>query len=143
MGVARNAISPELVLVDPELRRAARLLSNEEPAAAPALAPAFEPEPSPLAAAARFGFDRLAPAVFVVSLLLNFVFAGTLLAEGSQAPSLAPPARAHRGPLQTTPAPRRVRASAPHCAANSIASVASRACASAKASPAANASPQP
>ena len=102
-------ISPELVLVDPELAQVARLRLAEEAAARDSvvLRPS-EPLPlSPAASllvpiagrpvasrrdrattAARTTAQRMTPTLLFVSLLLNLVFAASLFAGNSDAPTL-------------------------------------------------------
>jgi hypothetical protein len=99
-------ISPELVLVDPELAAVARLRLAEEAAAREAAAtrPASRPSPpvvldlatprppapAPVRARtiARETAARLTPTLLLVSLLLNLVFAASLFAGNSEAPTL-------------------------------------------------------
>jgi hypothetical protein len=99
-------ISPELVLVDPDLAAIARLRLAEDAAAREALSSA--PEPRPVAArvalprrpstslqdrataVARASVERTTPTLLFVSLLLNLVFAASLFAGNSDAPTLEP-----------------------------------------------------
>jgi hypothetical protein len=108
-------ISPELVLVDPELAQVARLRLAAEAAARdsvvlrpsepPPLSPATSllvpiggrpvaPRLDRATAAARATAERMTPTLLFVSLLLNLVFAASLFAGNSDAPTLepAPPA---------------------------------------------------
>jgi hypothetical protein len=117
-------ISPELVLVDPELAAMARLRLAEDAAAREAAAPPLasrvpapptlavatpRPAPPPLpvraTAVARETAARLTPTLLFVSLLLNLVFAASLFAGNSQAPTLetVPPAVTT---IRSTPTPR-------------------------------------
>jgi hypothetical protein len=117
-------ISPELVLVDPELAQVARLRSAEEAAARDSvvLRQSEPPPPSsatsllvPIAgrpvaprldratAAARATAERMTPTLLFVSLLLNLVFAASLFAGNSDAPTLEPaPAPPAAKPLGQT-----------------------------------------
>jgi hypothetical protein len=102
-------ISPELVLVDPELAKIARLRLAEEAAARdsvasgtrevprPALSvPVDAPVPAPASVSrvdrvtlvARAAVERITPTLLFISLLVNLFLAGMLLAEKSNAPTL-------------------------------------------------------
>jgi hypothetical protein len=118
-------ISPELVLVDPELAQVARLRLAEEAAARDSvvLRQSEPPPPSsatsllvPIAgrpvaprldratAAARATAERMTPTLLFVSLLLNLVFAASLFAGNSDAPTLEPepPAAKPLGQMEST-----------------------------------------
>jgi len=110
-------ISPELVLVDPELAAVARLRLAEDAAAAArlesgipprAVAVAAIPTPAPPARFVRANRiahvtgARLAPTLLLVSFLLNLLFAASLFAGNSQAPTLeATPPTVAAGPSRT------------------------------------------
>jgi hypothetical protein len=104
-------ISPELVLVDPELRRLALPGRIDAPAAPPRRSTPSMPLVEPFAprrrttdgglrAAVRSLADRLTFNLLVVSIIVNLVFAGTLMAGATEAPRLEPLRRA-----TTPPAP--------------------------------------
>lgn len=103
-------ISPELVLVDPELAQIERLRLAEDAVARSAAPPRVIPPPAVAApqrftrvtASARRAGARTMPTLLLLSLLLNLLFAASLFAGDSNAPTLenAPPASA------PTPAPR-------------------------------------
>jgi len=122
-------ISPELVLVDPELAAVERLRLAED-AVARSVAPARVIPPLAVvapqrftraAAGARRAGARTMPTLLLLSLLLNLLFAASLFAGDSNAPTLenAPPASNPPAPnqptqatktltknLETTPAPK-------------------------------------
>jgi hypothetical protein len=87
-------ISPELVLVDPELAEVARLLLAEDAVLRPSppVRIAHPAEPSPrltrVTASARVAVVRSMPTVLLLSLLLNLLFAASLFAGDSNAPTL-------------------------------------------------------
>jgi hypothetical protein len=95
-------ISPELVLVDPELAQIERLRLAEDAVARSAPAP-IRVVPPPMVgparltrvtATARGAAARTMPTLLLLSLLLNLLFAAALFAGDSNAPTLenAPPA---------------------------------------------------
>jgi hypothetical protein len=89
-------ISPELVLVDPELAQIARIRLAESAVARPGppvrLAPpvAAIPRLRHVASTARRTAGRTMPTVLLLSLLLNLLFAAALFAGDSNAPTLEP-----------------------------------------------------
>jgi hypothetical protein len=86
-------ISPELVLVDPELAQIARIRLAESAVARPGppvrLAPPVTATPRlrHVAATARRTAGRTMPTVLLLSLLLNLLFAASLFAGDSNAPT--------------------------------------------------------
>jgi len=90
-------VSPELVLVDPELAQVARIRLAESAVARPGPAVRLAPPPvaaTPrlrhVAATARRTAGRTMPTVLLLSLLLNLLFAASLFAGDSNAPTLEP-----------------------------------------------------
>jgi hypothetical protein len=86
--VTLEPVSPELVLVDPELRSRLRTTGP----AADCLAPRPRPAPAPPAAEARTGF-RLWNGLLLLSLLANAIFLASAWTGGQKAHSPAPPTK--------------------------------------------------